>query len=134
MGQEGGVGSTRLASGTLARSIVEYMFERCYVARMAEEILDTDQAAQLAETFHLLGDPNRLRLVCACLDEAVSVQDLSQQLGLSPSLASHHLRLLRAARLMRTERQGKRVFYRAADQHVRGMLLDMIEHMQEPGE
>lgn len=101
---------------------------------MAEDILSTDQATQLAETFHLLGDPNRLRLVCACLDEAVSVQDLSQQLGLSPSLASHHLRLLRAARLMRTERQGKRVFYRAADEHVRGMLLDMIEHTQEPGE
>lgn len=93
--------------------------------------LNADHAAQLAETFHLLGDANRLRLVCACLDEAVSVQELATRLGLSPSLASHHLRLLRAARLMRTERQGKRVFYRAADEHVRRVVRDMIEHVQE---
>jgi len=93
--------------------------------------LSADQATQLAETFHLLGDANRLRLVCACLDEAVSVQELCRRLDLSPSLASHHLRLLRAARLMRTERQGKQVFYQAADEHVRSVLIDMIEHIQE---
>ena len=93
--------------------------------------LTSDQAMQLAEVFHLLGDPNRLRLVCACLDEGVSVQNLAERLDLSPSLASHHLRLLRAARLMRTERQGKRVFYHAADEHIRHVLGDMIEHMQE---
>lgn len=96
-----------------------------------KEDLSPDQATQLAETFHLLGDANRLRLVCACLDEAVSVQALADRLGLSPSLASHHLRLLRAARLMRTERQGKQVFYRAADEHVRRVLVDMIHHVQE---
>lgn len=93
--------------------------------------LDADQAAELAETFHLLGDANRLRLVLACLDEPVSVQALADGLGLSPSLASHHLRLLRAARLMRAERRGRQVFYRAADEHVRRMLADMIEHVQE---
>lgn len=95
------------------------------------DTLTRDQATQLAETFHLLGDANRLQLVCACLDEAVSVQDLADRLGVSSSLVSHHLRLLRAARLMRTERNGKRVFYRAADEHVRRVLLDMIEHVQE---
>ncbi|MES1945312.1 regulatory protein ArsR [Salinisphaera sp. PC39] len=93
--------------------------------------MDSDQAAELAETFHLLGDANRLRLVLACLDEPVSVQALADGLGLSPSLASHHLRLLRAARLMRAERRGRQVFYRAADEHVRRMLADMIEHVQE---
>lgn len=93
--------------------------------------LTKTQAARLAETFHLLGEANRLQLVCACLDEAVSVQDLAARLGVSSSLVSHHLRLLRGARLMRTERDGKRVFYRAADAHVRRVLLDMIEHVQE---
>lgn len=93
--------------------------------------LSVDQATELAETFHLLGDANRLRLVLACLDEAVNVQDLADSLGLSPSLASHHLRLLRAARLMRAERRGRQVFYRAADEHVRRILADMIEHVLE---
>lgn len=100
-------------------------------APLRDNELDADQAAELAETFHLLGDANRLRLVLACLDEAVSVQTLADNLDMSPSLASHHLRLLRAARLMRAERRGRHVLYRAADEHVRRMLKDMVEHVQE---
>src|SRR5699024_4772931 len=94
-------------------------------------MLSVDKAEQLAETFHLLGDANRLRRVYACLDEAISVQDLADRLGLSQSLTSHHLRLLRAARLMRTERRGKQIFYRAADEHVRRVVADMVEHVEE---
>lgn len=94
--------------------------------------LGEDHAQQLAEVFHLLGDSNRLRLVLACLDEPVSVSTLADRLGLSPSLVSHHLRLLKAARLMRARREGKQVYYQAADEHVRRMLTDMVEHMFEP--
>ncbi|MDT0617451.1 metalloregulator ArsR/SmtB family transcription factor [Salinisphaera sp. P385] len=97
-------------------------------------MLDADQATQLAETFHLLGDANRLRLVYACLDKPVSVHDLAQQLGVSSSLVSHHLRLLRAARLVRKEKRGRQVFYQAADEHVRCVLRDMTEHIEEPEE
>lgn len=94
-------------------------------------MLTADQATELAEMFHLLGDGNRLRLVCACLDEPVSVHELAAQLGISSSLVSHHLRLLRAARLMRAEKRGRHVFYSAADDHVRHMLRDMVEHVDE---
>ena len=45
---------------------------------------------------------------------------------------SHHLRLLRAARLLRAERRGRQVFYAINDGHVRTMLHNMIEHMVEP--
>lgn len=94
-------------------------------------MLAVDKAEQLAEIFHLLGDANRLRLVHVCLDESVSVQDLADRLDLSQSLTSHHLRLLRAARLMRAERRGKQIFYRAADEHVRRVVADMVEHIEE---
>ncbi|MGA8261364.1 MAG: metalloregulator ArsR/SmtB family transcription factor [Arenicellales bacterium] len=96
--------------------------------------LDNDQAAELAEVFHLLGESNRLRLVCACLDEAVSVHDLAEQLGITGSLVSHHLRLLKAARLMRAEKRGRQVFYRAADEHVCRVLQDMTAHIHEDPE
>jgi DNA-binding transcriptional ArsR family regulator len=46
-------------------------------------------------------------------------------------LVSHHLRLLRAARLLRAERQGKQVFYSPADEHVRCTITDMVVHMGE---
>lgn len=84
--------------------------------------------------FHLLGDVNRLRLICACLEEPVCVQDLADRFGLTASLVSQHLRLLKAARLMRAERRGKQVFYSVIDEHVRAVLRDMTLHVAEDGE
>lgn len=92
---------------------------------------DSD-VAELADMFRLLGDTTRLRIVLACLDNPISVGDIAGQLELSPSLVSHHLRLLRAARVVKADRQGKQVFYAAADQHVSGVLADMLEHIAEP--
>src|SRR5476651_773273 len=94
---------------------------------------DTEQSiAQLADLFHLLGDPTRLRIVLACLETPIAVGDIAGGLQLSSSLVSHHLRLLRAARIVKAERQGKQVFYSAADAHISGVLSDMLEHIAEP--
>lgn len=93
--------------------------------------LDRDSAAHMAETFRLLGEPNRLQLICLCLDEPQSVEELTRHLGLSQSLTSHHLRLLRAARLMRAERRGRHMLYQAGDEHVRCIVADMLEHVDE---
>ncbi len=86
----------------------------------------------LADLFRLLGDPTRLRIVLACVDERRAVGAIAEGLGLSSSLVSHHLRLLRAARIVRAERQGKQVFYLAADRHISAMLAGMLEHVAEP--
>ena len=92
-----------------------------------------DKAAELADVFRLLGDGSRLRIVVACLHAAVPVSSLAEQLDLSISLVSHHLRLLKAARIVRSERRGKQVFYRAADHHIRRIITDMVEHLGETG-
>ena len=101
-------------------------------APIARATLTDDRAAELADLFRLLGDPTRLRIVLTCLDASVAVGDIAARLGLSGSLVSHHLRLLRAAAIVRAERQGKQVFYVAADDHVRRMIADMVEHVTEP--
>ena len=88
--------------------------------------------AQLADLFHLLGDPTRLRIVLACVDAPMAVSEIAASLQLSSSLVSHHLRLLRAARIVKSERQGKQVFYTTADAHISGVLHDMLEHIAEP--
>lgn len=90
------------------------------------------QLPQLADLFRLLGDPTRLRIVVACLRGPTAVGDLAAALELTPTLVSHHLRLLRAARLVKFERRGKHVLYSTADRHVSDMLQDMIEHIAEP--
>lgn len=95
-------------------------------------VLARDQREMLAELFHLLGERNRLGIVLACLERPRSVGEIAASLGLSPSLVSHHLRLLRAARLLRGERRGKQVFYTAADEHVRCVVVDLANHVLEP--
>lgn len=87
---------------------------------------------ELADLFRLLGDATRLRIVLACVDTPTAVNDLAARLALSSSLVSHHLRLLRAARIVRADRKGRQVFYSAADQHVSRVLADMLEHIAEP--
>ena len=85
----------------------------------------------LAETFRLLGDPSRLKIMLCCMKGSTSVGDIAETLDLSQSLVSHHLRLLRGARLVKGARQAKQIFYEVADQHVRQVLLDMAIHIAE---
>ncbi len=94
--------------------------------------IESDQVAQLAETFGLLADPTRLSIVVACMDREIAAGDIAEELGLSASLVSHHLRLLRAARMLRGERRGKQVFYSMADACVHDVLKIMIEHLFTP--
>tara|TARA_B100000676_G_C17525248_1_gene554812 strand:- start:24 stop:344 length:321 start_codon:yes stop_codon:yes gene_type:complete len=94
--------------------------------------LDEGEILALAEMLRLMGDPNRLAIILAVRDVAKSVGQIATELGQSPSLVSHHLRLLRAARILKAPRQGKHVFYSAADQHVERVIADMTEHVGEP--
>ena len=81
-----------------------------------------------------MGDPSRLRIILACSGEPISVNGIAEQLELAHSLVSHHLRLLRAARLARGDRRGKQIFYCLADSHVRRVIADMVDHVMEPDE
>lgn len=94
--------------------------------------LTADQTQELSEIFRLLGDPTRLAIALAIDEGARPVGLVAESLGLNPSLVSHHLRLLRAARLVRAERRGKQVFYALADAHVRDVIQDMADHVREP--
>lgn len=88
--------------------------------------------SQLADLFRLMGDNSRLRIILECLREPINVGDIVSNLDLSQSLVSHHLRLLRAARVVRSERRGKQVFYVAADEHIQCVIEDMLAHIAEP--
>lgn len=96
--------------------------------------LGEDKTFELADMFKMLGDPSRLRIVIATLEGPVSVGEIAERLGLSLSLVSHHLRLLRAARLVTADRRGKQIFYRTHDQHVARVIDDMIAHVNEEAE
>ena len=86
---------------------------------------DDPRIGTIAAVFRLLGDPTRLRVLLACLDE------IATRIGASQPLVSHHLRQLREARMVRGERHQRRILYATADDHVSGMLVDMLEHAGE---
>lgn len=102
-----------------------------YSASAAPTQLSSNDISILAETFRLLGDQSRLKILLQCIRGPVSVGDLAEGVDLSQSLVSHHLRLLRAARLVRGERHGKQIFYEIADHHVSQILNDMAVHIAE---
>jgi DNA-binding transcriptional ArsR family regulator len=93
--------------------------------------MNDEKVSELSDFLRQLGEPNRLRLVLACLHEPQSVGALAALTGRSQSLVSHHLRLLRAARVLRAERRGKQVFYRPADAHIERIVADLISHSEE---
>lgn len=97
---------------------------------MGESALDEDTAAELADVFRMLGDANRLRIAARCLGEPLCVGDIAERIDVSPSLVSHHLRVLRAARFVKARKQGKQVFYVATDDRVCCIIRDMMIHVR----
>ncbi|HEY1918899.1 MAG TPA: metalloregulator ArsR/SmtB family transcription factor [Streptosporangiaceae bacterium] len=98
--------------------------DRDRVADVRASMPGDEQVAELADVFGLLADPGRLRVLVALLEGEMCVCDLAAAAGASESAASHHLRLLRAHRVVQVRRTGRMAYYRLADAHVR-MLLDL---------
>ena len=94
----------------------------------AARALDAPEAEQLAETLKALASPGRLRLLTALLGGERTVEELARAAGLSDSATSHHLRLLRALRLVRARRGGRNVFYSLHDHHVADLLAAVRHH------
>jgi ArsR family transcriptional regulator len=92
--------------------------------------------ADLAGLFSALGDPTRLRIMSALTAQELCVCDLAVVIGTSESAVSHQLRGLRTLGLVRTRREGRRVYYALDDAHVTTLYhqaLDHIEHRTEEG-
>lgn len=96
----------------------------------ARTALAEAEALELSETFRLLTDPGRLRLIAALLaGDELCVCDLAEATGLSQTACSHNLRLLRAQRLVRYRKQGRNVYYTLDDDHIRVLLEVALQHL-----
>lgn len=87
-----------------------------------------EQAHLAAESFRMLGDVTRVKLLWALLQGESSVACLADLVGASPTAVSQHLAKLRLARLVKTRREGTFVYYSAADVHVRRLLDEALFH------
>jgi DNA-binding transcriptional ArsR family regulator len=85
----------------------------------------------LAETFRVLGDPTRVRILDALSAGELCVCDIASLAGISESAVSHQLRLLRGMRLVRPRRSGRLVFYALDDHHIIELLKQALTHVEE---
>lgn len=115
--------------------------ECCETFQVHEELLkkvsdtlpDEDELYDLAELFKVFGDSTRIRILFVLFQTEVCVCDLAQALNMTQSAISHQLRILKQARLVTGRREGKSVFYSLADDHVRTMIAQGRDHIEESG-
>src|SRR3989304_651336 len=94
-------------------------------------LLGARAAARVAETFKVLGDATRVRIVHALSLAELCTCDLAALLGISEPAVSHHLRTLRQMRLVRFRREGGAVYYVPDDEHIRRLGGGSLEHVME---
>jgi ArsR family transcriptional regulator len=94
--------------------------------------LDARQLADAAELLRTLGTPHRLAIVLELASSPRCVHELVDRMGISQSLASQHLRVLRTTGLVTGTRRGKETVYSLADEHVAHIARDALTHGAEP--
>ncbi|MCH4193430.1 MAG: metalloregulator ArsR/SmtB family transcription factor [Butyrivibrio sp.] len=92
---------------------------------------DEDKLYDLAELFKVFGDSTRIRILYALFESDICVCDLAETLQMTQSAVSHQLKILKQSKLVSSRREGKSVFYFLADDHVRTMINQGLEHVSE---
>ena len=85
----------------------------------------------LAELFKIFGDSTRIRILYALFDEELCVGDIAVKLNMTQSAISHQLKILKQSRLIKNRRDGKTIFYSLADDHVRSIIGQGLDHVEE---
>lgn len=113
--------------------------ECCDSTEVHEELLriinetmpEETQLYDLAELFKVFGDSTRIRILFVLFEAEVCVCDLAAALNMTQSAISHQLKILKQNRLVKNRREGKSVFYSLADGHVRSIIAQGREHIEE---
>ena len=117
------------------RNYVEICEEVCphqeILDKVKPEMPDEERLYDLAELFKVFGDTTRIRILYVLFESEMCVCDIAELLNLSQSAISHQLKVLKQARLVRNRREGKTVYYFLDDDHVRTVIGQGMEHIEE---
>jgi DNA-binding transcriptional ArsR family regulator len=108
----------------------DHLDPRATAARR-QKLLPPRTVEGLADTFRVLGDPTRVRILDALSTGELCVCDIASLAGISESAVSHQLRLLRSMRLVRSRRAGRLVYYAVDDHHIVELLYQALTHVEE---
>ncbi len=118
-------------SGDVPRTTCEeFSFDPEAVEKVKRHMLGTKEISGMAETFKVLADPTRIKILHALKCSELCVCDLAVALNMNTSAISHQLRVLKGARLVKNRREGKYIYYSLDDQHVEVLFAETKEHIQ----
>ena len=95
------------------------------------ELPDDEHFFDLAEFFSVMGDSTRIKILYLLFEGEMCVCDISEKLSMSMSAISHQLKTLQRSKLVKSRREGRSVYYTLADDHVRTIISQGMEHIQE---
>lgn len=98
---------------------------------LKRELPPEELLQDLGDLFKVFGDTTRIRIMYALYDGEMSVSAISDLLGMTQPAISHQLKTLKAANLVSGRRQGKTIFYRLSDEHVKSIIAAGYEHLIE---
>ena len=101
------------------------------IGRAKDQMPPVEVLYDLAELFKIFGDSTRIRILYALFEEEMCVCDIAQLLNMTQSAISHQLRLLKQSKLVKNRRDGKIVYYSLADDHVRTVINQGMDHIME---
>ena len=104
------------------------------VARVKEKMPQEEPIYEVSELFKVFGDSTRSRIICALHIEELCVNDLSALLNMTQSAVSHQLRILRQARLVKSRKEGRVVYYSLDDDHIGEIFSLAFAHIMEERE
>lgn len=96
-----------------------------------ETMPDEEILYDLADLFKVFSDTTRIKILYSLMNGERRVADIAEAIGATQSAVSHQLRILKAARLVKFQRDGKNVLYSLADDHVYTMLAQGMSHICE---
>lgn len=96
-----------------------------------EKMPDEEELYDLAELFKVFADSTRIRILYVLFESEMCVCDIAQILNMTQSAISHQLRVLKQSRLVKYRRDGKSILYSLADDHVRTIVNQGLEHIEE---
>ncbi len=108
-----------------------YQIHEDLVQAVNEKMPEEDKLYDLAELFKVFGDSTRIRILYVLFEAELCVCDIAQTLNMTQSAISHQLKILKQSRLVKNRREGKQVFYSLADDHVRTIIDQGREHVEE---
>ena len=100
-------------------------------AQVQSALPDEERLYDLAELFKVFGDSTRIRILYVLFESEMCVCDIAEVLNMTQSAISHQLRVLKQARLVRSRREGKQSYYFLADDHVRTIIGQGMDHVTE---